>query len=226
VGELSDPSDPAPDKSLITTGEQYVQFISQSNNFAWRNVNVVDLLPDATASFDFTIQGPATQGSGDLALDLAALPAGSEMQIRMLRRLCENVELNGLRFLKANTRYNYYALSVGRQDLIRRIPFLSNDRSEIRLYVKVPPGTAGSHTLACIQRFSGQEVSRFTMTFNVMGAESFEFVGNNRTLELHKQGCRWLEMMSHKNMVGFHSLEYAHSQGYDNCAACIGDSKR
>ncbi len=54
----------------------------------------------------------------------------------------------------------------------------------------------------------------------------FEFIGNINTREIHMRECSWVAQISKQNIVGFRSLTNAHKEGYDNCAYCIGESKR
>lgn len=60
-----------------------------------------------------------------------------------------------------------------------------------------------------------------------------QYIGNKRTKEAHdttnpKSRCQVAKITNAGNAVSFipDTLEEAHKQGYDNCAYCIGDSKR
>lgn len=226
VGELDDPIDPAPDKNLITTGEMYVKFISQSNNFAWKNINVIDAIPGGIIDLDFMLRSPQIQEKGDLLIDLSTLQKDTKIKMRILKRLCENIEVVGLRFEKASSRYNYYSLTPGIVNCLNKIPFISNDSSEVHLYVEFPEGTKNDYQIQCSQRFGSQITSRMNYVINLLTAGVFEFIGNNNSKEVHKKGCKWISKMSKSNVVGLHSLEYAHMLGYDNCNFCLGGSKR
>jgi thermolysin len=226
VTELDDPLDPAPDKNLITTGDQYVRYISQSNNYAWRNIEVQDAIPGGVIDFKFMLRGPQTAERGDLLVDLTLLPLGSQARLRVARRLCEQTEMIGLRFEKANLRYNYYLLTLGTVNYLNRIPFEANDSSEAHLYVTLPEEIRGTCALQAMQRFNGAISSRQNIVINVLTETSFEYIGNSRSREVHKKGCKWIGKMTKSNMVGFRTLEHAHLEGYDNCAFCIGGSKR
>jgi hypothetical protein len=226
VAELDDPLDPAPDKSLITTGEQYVRYISQCNNYAWRNIEVRDAIPGGVIDYKFMLRGPQTAERGDLLIDLTTLPAKSQARLRVPRRLCEGIKMVGLRIEESNSRYNYYLLTQGRMNYLNRIPFAANDSSEAHLYVTLAEESGGTCILQAAQRFGGVIASRQNFVINILSEASFEYIANNRSREVHRKGCDWLGKMTRSNMVGFRTLEHAHLQGYDNCAFCIGDSKR
>ena len=226
VAELDDPLDPAPDKSLITTGQMYNKFISRSNNFAWKNINVIDMIPGGAIQQTFSVQGPPAGGRGDLLFDLKELPREAEVGIRILKRLCENAEMEGLRYERSSTRYNYYRLTAGQWNYLNQIQFKSNDLSEVQLYVQMPERISGTYRLQCCQRFGAEITSRITQVINLMGLEAFDFIANSNTGELHRQGCSWISQMNPVHRVGYHSAEHAHRNGYDNCAFCLGNSQR
>lgn len=54
------------------------------------------------------------------------------------------------------------------------------------------------------------------------------YIGNKdkKHLEVHRYDCAWLEMVKSANKVKFTNLVDAHKQGFDNCAHCLGGSKR
>ncbi len=62
------------------------------------------------------------------------------------------------------------------------------------------------------------------------------FLGNKNKMEVHDQtkedksanGCQIDEFLKAGHGVGFipDTLEKAHEEGYDNCAKCIGGSRR
>jgi len=54
----------------------------------------------------------------------------------------------------------------------------------------------------------------------------FAFVGNRRSLEIHRRECPWVKKMSSYNKVPLGGLEQAQQRGFDNCAFCIGGSVR
>jgi len=60
------------------------------------------------------------------------------------------------------------------------------------------------------------------------------YLGNTNKLEVHDldkednslNGCQIDEIMNAGHDIPFNSLQSAHSQGYDNCGKCIGQSTR
>jgi bacillolysin len=225
VSELNDPIDPAPDKTIITSGALYTKFISESNNYAWKNINVVDVLPAGLTGMDFFIAGKA-QESSELKFELDQLPSATEVHVKILRRLSEGAQLIGMQFEKMNTRYCYYKMNAGKVCSLRDIPFQNNDESLVSVYLKLPEKSNKSYEVAVTQYVNGSVTGRVTRIFNVVQPGEFDFIGNSNSTEVHKKGCKWISKMAKSNMVGFRTLDFAHSSGYDNCAFCLGQSTR
>ncbi|KNY30438.1 M4 family metallopeptidase [Pseudobacteroides cellulosolvens] len=226
VAELDSTDDPSPDKSIITTGEMYNKFISQSNNFAWRNVNVVDIIEGGVVELDFYLQAPTNAEKGDLRLDMTDIPKNSKIKFKILKRLTVGVEFEGVKLEKSESRYNYYTIDANKVSYIRNIPFKPSDKSNVRIYIKFPDNTSGKLQTFCSQLFGGKQSASITHVINLLNGASFEYIVNRNSGEIHKKGCEWVDKMAKANMVGYHTLQYAHINGYDNCAFCLGESKR
>lgn len=53
IGMIESADDPAPDRTLISNSPEFHSFTSKSNNYAWRNCNIVlDLTPDDLGVFE------------------------------------------------------------------------------------------------------------------------------------------------------------------------------
>ena len=71
------------------------------------------------------------------------------------------------------------------------------------------------------------------MAYKVTSKFGVRFLGNVNHKEVHEvaketRDCQIAEILSAGHAVGFSpdSLAQAHSEGYDNCAYCIGGSTR
>ncbi len=95
VGVVRTPLDPAPDHTLINTVSEFGKFIQYSNNYAWKNVFVVDdILPMKAVPLQFDIRNiPQGYMRADLQMDLRGLPEGSEFEIRLPQAILRGVDL-------------------------------------------------------------------------------------------------------------------------------------
>lgn len=74
------------------------------------------------------------------------------------------------------------------------------------------------------------------MSYPTSSRSGKRFLGNNNKKEVHDQtkedkspsGCQIDEFLRAGHGVGFSpdTLDQAHNEGYDNCAKCIGGSRR
>ena len=85
IGIIESTDDPEPDRALIDNVSEFHAFISKSNNYAWRNCNIVSgVTPDATGEFPAIAHGFQINGFGrkfeprDLEIDTRDLPAGTQ----------------------------------------------------------------------------------------------------------------------------------------------------
>lgn len=100
----------------------------------------------------------------------------------------------------------------------------SNEKAKVTIYYSVPSGLpAGSYKIIARLLIDGATVGTYTKAINV---SYFAFVGNRRSLEMHRVGCPWVAKMSSYNKLPLADLNEARKRGFDNCAVCIGDSKR
>lgn len=225
IAELDNTVDPAPDKSLITNGAMFSKFVAESNNFAWKNINVVDMLPSGLVDLEFMITGD-DESTSEIQIDLKELPGNAEVYLRVLRRLCEGAEIINMSFREANSRFNYYTMVPGSVGKIRSVAFGNKDISEVHLFVRIPENATKTYAITNTQLVNGVITGRITQVLNLMTGDAFDFIGNANTREVHKKDCNWVGRISDHNKRGFRSLNNAHKAGYDNCAYCIGDSKR
>ncbi len=225
IAELHNTVDPSPDKSLITSGALFSKFVAESNNFAWKNINVVDVLPSGLVNLGFMVSGD-DDSSSEIQVDLTDIPNTAEVYLRILRRLCEGAEIIGMSYREANSRYNYYDMVPGTVGRIRNVAFGSNDTSELHLYVRIPDKVTRTYSITNTQLVNGGVTGRITQVLNLISGDVFDFIGNANTREVHKKTCEWVGRMSDKNKRGFRSLSNAHKAGYDNCAYCLGGSRR
>ncbi len=84
IGIIECAEDPAPDRTLIGTYEEFYDFIRKSNNYAWRNCDIMDDVPIKPAPIykEFVITGfGAEKGLVEFEVDARNLPEDTELQI-------------------------------------------------------------------------------------------------------------------------------------------------
>lgn len=88
IGIIECDADPEPDRMLIDNTSQFHAFIRKSNNYAWRNCNIVeDVLPDASGAFAATAHAFQMNGFDrryeprELEIDTRDLPEGTRLVV-------------------------------------------------------------------------------------------------------------------------------------------------
>jgi hypothetical protein len=220
VALLRNAQDPAPDLASVTDSASFYDLIRLNNNVVWKNFDVDNLFAGGYARVEFQIQGwPRHALSGDLEIDLSALPAGISGEFRLVRRLLEGAELQGLTEIATTQLYAKLGISGSTVGLIRNMPLQPSDSTEGILQLTLPDGIPdGAYDISVRQLVYGTEMGRITRRFAV-GAHPF--TGNRNTFEVHRSNCEWVRKMSGRNKVAYSDADLAIKHGYNGCHYCL-----
>lgn len=224
IAILDSTADPAPDLTTINSINAFTQMVRDRNNVAWKNIQIEDVVPGGSSSFSFYMEGPqGTWHQANLEVDCSGFPAGGQVLVKVVKRLVDTATLNNMDIANESAIYttlNHHG-GIGR---LEGMDFKSNERTKVTVYYQVPESTAdGDYPIRCKLFIDGNDEGGYTEVVRVAG---FAFVGNRNTRELHRKKCPWIHKMSSYNKIPFGDIRQAHRRGFDNCAYCIGDSKR
>ena len=86
IGIIESDADPQPDRMLIHDESEFHDFISKSNNYAWRNCDIVPITPDSSGNFpatnhDFQIHplGRRNAATRHLEIDTRDMPKDTQV---------------------------------------------------------------------------------------------------------------------------------------------------
>ncbi|MEN6317351.1 MAG: C13 family peptidase [Syntrophaceae bacterium] len=221
VALLTNAQDPSPDRSSVTDWNSFYDLIRGNNNVVWKNFDVHNMFAGSYATFDFQIQGwPKLETIGDLEIDLSSLPAGVEAELKLLKRLVKNADLEHMTLDQQSATYARFKMDCGMVCAIRKMSLKSSDISKATLTLKLPDSISdGFYDLWARQLVGGLEMGRITRRLAV---GEFPYVGNRKSKELHLRGqCQWEKTMSNRNRVAFADVNHAISQAYNGCATCM-----
>lgn len=131
IAVISDVLDPAPDYTLIASVSDYLNFVRNTNNIAYRNMDVVDLVPGVPGVLKFevnTLRGARERF--ELRIDLGRFVPGAKIRIRGPARALDGAIPRGLKLVARNREQNVYEVLNGRE-LQKSWVFL--DRSNSRM---------------------------------------------------------------------------------------------
>ncbi|MEM7248555.1 MAG: M4 family metallopeptidase [Acidobacteriota bacterium] len=111
IAVVSDALDPVPDLSVINSSSSYVEFVRNLNNVAYRNMNVVDVVPAAPGSLKVQVAAfPKAAERHDLRLHVDRFIPGARVRLRAPAEALAGARLRGLALVKRGKRENIYEL--------------------------------------------------------------------------------------------------------------------
>jgi hypothetical protein len=112
---------------------------------------------------------------------------------------------------------------IGGKGILKNMTLNSSEKTKITIYCSLKNTPDGTYSTAVNLKIDGTKVNSYTKIINV---SSFAYIGNRRSLEIHKRECPWVAEMSSYNKIPLDNLEEARKRGFDNCAICMGNSLR
>jgi hypothetical protein len=224
ISILDSPGDPAPNLADIHTSDDFSNMVRDRNNVAWKNIDVDDAVPGGSSSWSFYMEGP--QGTGhqaDLEINLNNFPANASVLVKVVKRLADTATLDHMTVADQSQLYTTLQHLGGIGEL-EGMDLKSNEKTKVTVYYTIPTGTpTGAYPMTATLRIDGTTINSYTKIVNV---SLFAYIGNRRTLEIHKRDCPWVKKMSPYNKMPLSDLDEARKRGFDNCAICIGGSLR
>jgi len=130
IAVASDVLDPAPDHNLISSVSDYVDFVRNTNNIAYRNMNVVDDLPGFVGTFEAEIRSLSWMRERyDLRIDLSRFVPGAKIRVRGPAYALDGSIARGLKLVARTKGENIYEVLVG-QKRIRQKEFFGLKRRD------------------------------------------------------------------------------------------------
>ena len=116
IAVVSDALDPAPDYTLIASLSDYLNFVRNTNNIAYRNMDVVDMIPGTPGVLETEVRTLAGLREGfDLRIDVGRSPPGTMIRVRGPARALDGAIAHGLRLVARRDKQNVYDVLAGRE---------------------------------------------------------------------------------------------------------------
>jgi hypothetical protein len=108
----SDSLDPAPDHTLISSVSEYIDFVRNTNNMAYRNMDVVDIIPGTPGVFEAEIgAAPGQRERFSIRIDLDRFIPGLGIKIRGPRSVLDGADGRGLKLVERQKDQSVYVLA-------------------------------------------------------------------------------------------------------------------
>ncbi|MCC6407367.1 MAG: M4 family metallopeptidase [Planctomycetes bacterium] len=116
IAVIQDALDPVPMLSSITTVTEYLDFVRKRNNVAYRNMDVVDVLPDTPGVLEFDIGLlPGMRDYFGVRLDLGRFVPGAKVRLRAPRGMFLGAAARGLKLVARNPKEDFYEVLAGKE---------------------------------------------------------------------------------------------------------------
>ena len=220
IAVVDTPRDAKPDLSAVHTIDDFYALVRKRNNVTWKNFDVENFFADSIARYSFVIRGwPRIPYRSDLELDTAQLPAGTRVELRLLKRLTIEATVEQLEAINTTSEHITCRVTALGTARVRDMALRASDQSAVVLSISTGPQTpSGAYQFSLRQLIEGNEVGRVTQRLNI-GA--FPYMGNRGSLELHVASCEWARQISPRNKVAFENTARPIAQGYNGCAYCL-----
>jgi neutral peptidase B len=124
IAVVSDALDPAPDHNLITSVSDYLNFVRNTNNIAYRNMDVVDMVPGTPGTLEAQVRGlPGLRERFDLRVDLGRFVPGAVIRLRGPAGVLGGGVPRGLKLVARQKDQDIYEVLAGREKS-RNLAFL------------------------------------------------------------------------------------------------------
>ncbi|MBC8754842.1 M4 family metallopeptidase [Kordia sp. YSTF-M3] len=98
IAVISDALDPAPDHTLISNLSEYLNYVRNTNNIAYKNMNVVDVLPNLVGNVSVLIERfQSSKDIYDIELDLENFIPGAKLDLKANRKAFKYANFKGLK---------------------------------------------------------------------------------------------------------------------------------
>ncbi|GMR08908.1 MAG: hypothetical protein BMS9Abin26_1918 [Gammaproteobacteria bacterium] len=116
IAVISDVLDPAPDHTLIASLTDYLDYVRNSNNIAYRNMDVVDDVMGMGGVGSFEVKGLRGQRDRfDLQIDTRQLIPGLRLLVRGPAKILNAANPHGLKLVKRTRKENIYEVIHGKK---------------------------------------------------------------------------------------------------------------
>lgn len=210
-----------PDDPLLM---EDVHLVRWEDNLAWKNVNVIDMLPNTETGIEFYVSGKNKKSClSDLYLERSALPPSATVRLRIPTRYTEDSEiLNMLQKWESDGgRICCMEMTSPQNASIKNFKLKSNENTCVRLEVDMKDDIEEGkvYPVYVEQRINGICTGRVTLMVRNAGTPAF--IANRRSGEIHRPDCLWVDDIAKRNKIPYNDLDLAIKRGYNGCRFCL-----
>jgi hypothetical protein len=161
--------DPLPDPSMIDSASDFVRWMRNGNNQAYRNIVFEDTQPDGWAVIPFLVhEFGGKRDVFEFEIDLRHLPPASRIELQASPELLKQrptFKTQDMAPLPRNRRGTHFLIKEAKLAVLEKVKIPQARASRFALHVqlseKAQPGT--HYSLAVVQKIAGREVGRISI---------------------------------------------------------------
>ncbi len=220
-----------PDPTGINNATDFIQFMRNHNNIAYRNVTFENILPDGYFSAVFQIQGYyGRETQCDIEIDRSQLPPGGSVGIKIRKTMFVQgtSALDNMSERSSRTSYNYHWFYVDGdgvgtlKGLI--VPLGDGYQAKIEIVLSGQGESGRVYPLQISQKVNGQTMGTITVLLNSIGLSEAKYIGVRSGHLVHKADCKAVARAKVENITPYNNLVDARVDGFDWAIDCINES--
>ncbi|TFG80731.1 MAG: hypothetical protein E4H23_01480 [Chrysiogenales bacterium] len=159
--------DPFPDASMVDSAQDFIRWMRNGNNQAYRNITFENVRPDGWAAIPFLVPGFKQRNEPfNLEFDLRSLPLESRVEIQLIAPMLKNEKRMAKREIiriEQNQRETHFAVQPGKISAFMNVRCGKSALEPLRLWIHLPPTVRkGTYFPVTVKQvWKQQEMGRF-----------------------------------------------------------------
>ena len=121
IAVINDALDPVPDFTLISSVGDYLNYVRNTNNIAYRNMDVIDVVHGVISSYSTWIRSiKGLREYYDIKMDLGKFIPGAKIIIKGDEKVLNGALTKGLKLIAREKGVNVYEILVGKNYILQR----------------------------------------------------------------------------------------------------------
>ena len=233
VAVCGNTGDPFPDVSMIDSSGDFIKFMRNCNNIAYRNLTFENVLPDGWGIIPFVMKGfHEKRPEYHLKLDAAALPLGSSVELRTRKRwlAAKTVKLEAIKKIAAARTNQESRLRVGAKyiGIVHNLRIPGAVTPLFHLHIRISAGAKHGDVfpVRIIQYRGLEEMGRITVMLRCLHRDKTPYFVSRADGHVHRAGCDGVRKTSAASLIPYPDLESARRDGHELAPDCLGMGPR
>ena len=226
IAMVSNVTEAYPDNSGITSAGEYVQFIKDHNNVAYKNISFVNTGLGSSSGKSFKVNGLEKAFKTDILIDAKELKKEGIVAVKVNRKIILEGKPEFINMKEDMARrtaeYRWYNVDQAKTGIIRNLNVPAGVKYDSEIEVKLNKDAKEKiYNVPVFQQYNGKTMGSVHMAIKAMKLEKAAFIGVRSTHLVHRNGCKSLAKIKIDDLVPYSSLLEARTDGFDWSLDCL-----